>query len=240
MMDSKLDILAIAVHPDDVELSCAATLIKHKRQGKKTGILDLTKGELGTRGSAHLRMEESRESARILDLDYRKNLGMKDGFVDYSESSIIKIVREIRRTRPKIVLANAPFDRHPDHGNASKLIRDACFYSGLEKFKTTDHEGLEHWRPKVLYYYIQDYNLEPDFLVDVSQYVEEKFECILAFKSQFFSEGMDGPTTPISGKDFLDYLRSRMKVWGRVIGAEYAEGFIVDRTIGVTDLFDLT
>jgi len=238
-MKSKLDILAIAVHPDDVELSCAATLIKHKNQGKKTGILDLTKGELGTRGSAHLRMDESKESARILQLDYRKNLGFKDGFVDYSEASISKIVREIRRTKPEIVLANAPFDRHPDHGNASKLIRDACFYSGLQKYKTNDADNVEQWRPKVLYYYIQDYNLEPDFLVDVSDHVDQKFESILAFKSQFFQEGMDGPTTPISGQDFLEYLKSRMRVWGRAIGAEYAEGFIVDRTIGINDLFDL-
>lgn len=238
-MDNKLDILAIAVHPDDVELSCAATLVKHKSAGKKIGILDLTKGELGTRGSAHLRMEESAASSKILKLDYRKNLGFKDGFVEYSEASIIKIVREIRLTKPEIVLANAPFDRHPDHGNASKLVRDACFYAGLQKFKTNDELNSEKWRPKALYYYIQDYNLEPDFLVDVSDYVNVKFESILAFKSQFFQKDMEGPSTPISGKDFLDYLKSRMKVWGRVIGAEYAEGFIVDRTIGINDLFDL-
>lgn len=238
-MEYKLDILAIAVHPDDVELSCAATLVKHKSNGNKIGILDLTKGELGTRGNAMLRMEESNDSGKVLKLDYRQNLGMKDGFVDYSEISIMKIVREIRKTKPEIVLANAPFDRHPDHGNASKLVRDACFYAGLKKYRTNDSLIQDSWRPKALYYYIQDYNLKPDFLIDVSDYVDQKFDSILAFKSQFFQEGMEGPSTPISGKDFLEYLKSRMRVWGRVIGADYAEGFIVDRTIGINSLFDL-
>lgn len=237
-MNSKLDILAIAAHPDDVELSCAATLLKHKAKGKKIGILDLTKGELGTRGSGILRLEESAESAKILGLDYRHNLGLKDGFVEYSESNLMQIAEQVRQTRPEIVLANAPIDRHPDHGNASKLIRDACFYAGLQKYIGAQ-SGTEAWRPKSLYYYIQDYNLEPDFVIDVSDYVDGKFESIMAFKSQFYEIGMTGPSTPISGKDFLDYLKSRMKVWGRVIGADFAEGFIVDRTIGINDLFDL-
>lgn len=238
-MNEKLDILAIAAHPDDVELSCAATLLKHKAGGKKIGILDLTKGELGTRGSGRLRMEEAEESAKILGLDYRHNLGLKDGYVEYSESNLMKIAEQIRQTRPEIVLANAPRDRHPDHGNASKLIRDACFYAGLQKYVgalTTS----KAWRPKTLYYYIQDFNLEPDFVIDVSEYTDQKFKSIMAFKSQFYETGMTGPQTPISGKDFLDYLKSRMRVWGRSIGAEYAEGFITDRTIGVNDLFDLT
>lgn len=239
-MNKKIDVLAIAVHPDDVELSCAATLLKHKSIGKSIGILDLTKGELGTRGSASRRMEESQASAEILGLDYRKNLGFKDGFIEYSETVIAKIVREIRETRPDIVLANAPRDRHPDHGNASKITRDACFYAGLKKYTPAAVGELEPWRPKALYYYIQDFNLEPDFVIDVSGYVDKKFESIMAFKSQFYEDGMTGPQTPISGQDFMDYLKSRMRVWGRPIGAEYAEGFLKDRVIGIDHLFDLT
>lgn len=238
-MNCKLDILAIAAHPDDVELSCAATLVKHKAKGKKIGILDLTKGELGTRGSASERMLESEASSKILGLDYRHNLGFKDGFVEYSETNLWRIAEVVRQTQPEIVLANAPKDRHPDHGNASKLIRDACFYAGLQKYQ----KGLQArspWRPKTMYYYIQDFNLQPDFVIDVTDYVDIKFESIKAFRSQFFTDGMTGPATPISGQDFMDYLKSRMRVWGRGIGARYAEGFLVDRTIGINDLFDLT
>lgn len=241
-MVNKLDILAVAAHPDDIELSCAGTIAKHIAGGKKCGILDLTQGELGTRGSAKLRLEESAKSAEILGLVYRHNLGMKDGFVEYSEENISKIITQVRLTKPEIVLANAPKDRHPDHGNASKLTRDACFYAGLQKYKTK-WEGIsqEAWRPKVLYYYIQDFSLEPDFIVDVSEeHVEQKFKSIMAFRSQFYEEGMEGPQTPISGQDFMDYLKARMIQWGRPIGATYGEGFLVDRTIGINDLFDLS
>lgn len=238
-MSIKLDILAIAAHPDDVELSCAATLVKHKAAGKRIGILDLTKGELGTRGSASQRLKESEASAQVLGLDYRHNLGFKDGYVEYSENNLWQIAKIVRETSPEIVLANAPKDRHPDHGNASKLIRDACFYAGLLKYQHTSG-SLPPWRPKAMYYYIQDFNLQPDFVIDVSDYVDVKFKSIKAFKSQFFEEGMTGPATPISGEGFMDYLKSRMRVWGRGIGAEYGEGFLVDRTIGIRDLFDLT
>jgi len=240
-MVNKLDILAIAAHPDDVELSCSATLVKHIFTGKKAGIVDLTRGELGTRGTGELRLLEAAESAKILGLTYRDNLAMKDGFIEYSEENLLKIIKQIRHTQPEIVLANAPRDRHPDHGNASKLTRDACFYSGLLKYET-EWEGhpQKPWRPNVLYYYIQDFSLEPDFIVDVSEYVDQKFESIMAFRSQFYEEGMEGPQTPISGQDFLDYLKSRMIQWGRPIGAQYGEGFLVDRTIGINDLFDLT
>jgi len=237
----KLDILAIAAHPDDVELSCAGTILKHIDAGKKAGILDLTKGELGTRGSASERVKESQASADILGLSYRENLGMKDGFIEYSEVNLNRIITKIRLTQPEIVLANTPIDRHPDHGNASKLTRDACFYAGLSKYKTTHElEEQEAWRPKRVYFYIQDYTLEPDFVIDVSPYVDKKFESIMAFKTQFFETGMTGPQTPISGQDFMDYLKSRMQQWGRPIGAKYAEGFIADKTIGINNLFDLS
>jgi bacillithiol biosynthesis deacetylase BshB1 len=235
--DIKLDILAIAAHPDDIELSCAGTILKHIDKGYNAGILDLTKGELGTRGSASIRMNESAESAGILGLTYRQNLGMSDGFIEYSKSNLNLIITEIRRTKPEIVLLNAPRDRHPDHGNASKLERDACFYAGLANWKLKNN--LSHWRPKSIYFYIQDYALEPDFVIDVSSFVEKKFNSILAFKSQFFAKDMEGPQTPISGKDFIDYLKSRMRTWGRSINVDYAEGFLVDRTIGVDSLFDL-
>jgi len=237
----KLDILAIAAHPDDVELSCSGTILKHIDSGNSCGILDLTKGELGTRGSAAERVAEAEASASILGLSYRENLGMKDGFIEYSEINLQRIISKIRMTRPEIVLLNAPRDRHPDHGNASKLSRDACYYSGLSKFRTT-HQLIaqQPWRPKCVYYYIQDYTLEPDFVVDVSPFLDRKFESIMAFKTQFFEQGMSGPQTPISGKEFMDYLKARMQQWGRPIGADYAEGFIADRTIGISDLFALT
>ncbi len=237
----KLDILAIAAHPDDVELSCSGTLLKHIDAGKSCGILDLTKGELGTRGSATERVAEAMASAKIVGLDYRENLGMKDGFIEYSEINLKRIISKIRLTQPEIVLANAPRDRHPDHGNASKLTRDACFYAGLTKYQTLHElEAQKPWRPKCLYYYIQDYTLEPDFVIDVSPYVEKKFESIMAFRTQFFEDGMTGPQTPISGQDFMDYLKARMQQWGRPVGADYAEGFLADRTIGINDLFALT
>jgi len=237
----KLDILAIAAHPDDVELSCSGTILKHIDSGNSCGILDLTKGELGTRGSAAERVAEAQASASILGLSYRENLGMKDGFIEYSEINLQRIISKIRMTRPEIVLLNAPRDRHPDHGNASKLSRDACYYSGLSKFRTT-HQLIDQqpWRPKCVYYYIQDYTLEPDFVVDVSPFLDRKFESIMAFKTQFFEQGMSGPQTPISGKEFMDYLKARMQQWGRPIDADYAEGFIADRTIGISDLFALT
>jgi len=236
--NNKLDILAIAAHPDDVELSCAGTLLKHIDEGHRVGVIDLTKGELGSRGSASLRIKEANASASILGLAYRDNLGMSDGFIAYTKTNLNLIIEAIRKTQPEIVLLNAPRDRHPDHGNASKLARDACFYAGLSKWKLPLSQ-YEHWRPKQVYYYIQDYTLEPDFVIDVSKYVDLKFESIAAFKSQFFEEHMSGPQTPISGQDFMEYLKSRMRMWGRSINAEYAEGFLTDRTPGIQSLFEL-
>lgn len=234
----KLDILAIAAHPDDVELSCAGTLLKHVDSGYKVGILDLTKGELGTRGSASLRMEESARSAEILKLSYRRNLGMRDGLVEYNETNLNAIIAQIRETRPRVAFLNAPHDRHPDHGNGSKLARDACFYAGLAKWKIPGHD-VSPWRPEAIYYYIQDVTLKPDFLIDVTAYVDQKFESIMAFRSQFFENKMEGPQTPISGKDFQDYLKARMRTWGRPINVEFAEGFLVERMPGIETIFSL-
>ncbi len=237
----KVDILAIGVHPDDVELSCSGTLLKHIAMGKTVGIVDLTQGELGTRGSAKLRMEEAEASGKIMGVMVRENLGMADGFFQHSKENILKISKALRTYRPEIVLANAISDRHPDHGRASKLISDACFYSGLARIEQEDKTGgrLEPWRPAAVYHYIQDRNLKADFVVDISEYIEKKFECILAFKTQFSLGNPDGPKTPISGKEFMNFMRSKNQAYGRDIGAEYAEGFTVDRTIGVRNLFDL-
>jgi bacillithiol biosynthesis deacetylase BshB1 len=237
----KVDILAIGVHPDDIELGCSGTLLKHIALGKTVGIVDLTQGELGTRGSAQLRLEEAEASRRIMGALVRENLGMADGFFQHTKENILKISKAIRTYKPQIVLANAIADRHPDHGRAAKLIADACFYSGLARIEQQDSKGnaLDPWRPDALYHYIQDRNLKADFVVDISEYMEKKFECILAFSSQFNLGDPDGPQTPISGKDFMDYMRSKNQAYGRDIGAEYAEGFTVDRTMGVDNLFDL-
>ena len=237
----KVDILAIGVHPDDVELSCSGTLLKHIAMGKTVGLVDLTKGELGTRGSAELRMEEAEEARIIMGALVRENLGMADGFFQHTKENVLKISRVIRQYQPEIVLANAISDRHPDHGRAAKLIADACFYSGLAKIEQKDALGrdLAPWRPNAVYHYIQDRNLKPDFVVDITDFIEKKFECIFAFKSQFNNGNPNGPSTPISGKDFMDFIRSKNRSYARDIRAEYAEAFTINRSIGVNNLFDL-
>lgn len=233
----QLDILAIGAHPDDVELSAAGTLLKEAAAGKKIGIVDLTKGELGTRGSAELRMQEAAKASKILGLSARENLAMKDGFFENSEDNIIKLVKMIRKYQPKIVLANAPSDRHPDHGRAGKFISDACFYSGLRRIETkVDGETQEAWRPEAVYHYIQDYFIEPDFVVDISEFKDKKMEAIKAFASQFYDPNSDEPESPISVKNLFDFLEGRMANMGRYIGAEFGEGFITDRPIGVKSL----
>ena len=236
----KVDILAIGVHPDDVELSCAGTLLKHISLGKTVGILDLTLGELGTRGNSELRTKEAIAAAKILGVSYRKQLTLKDGFFENNQLNLIPIIEIIRHTQPEIVIANAISDRHPDHGRAAKLTADACFYSGLLKINTTYNKQQQTaWRPKALYHYIQDYYIEPDFVIDVTNFIEKKFEAINAFESQFFNPNSKEPVTPISGEKYLDFVKSKMNVFGRAIGAQYAEGFIKSRTIGVNNLFDL-
>ncbi len=238
----KLDILAISVHPDDAELSCAGTLLAAKANGKKTGILDLTRGELGTRGSADLRDEEAAVSAKILGLSVRENLAMRDGFVFNTEEYQLQIIAAIRKYRPEIILANAIRDRHPDHGNAATLAREANFKAGLMKIETLDDNGKqqEPWRAK-LFHYIQDYYIKPDFVVDITDHMEKKMESIKAFSSQFFNPDAkdDEPATYISSSGFLDSIRARAVELGRTTGFQYAEGFTANRIHGVKQITDI-
>jgi len=235
----KLDILAIAVHPDDMELGCAGALLMEKRNGKKTGVVDLTRGELGTRGTAELRAQEAARSGRILQLDVRENLGMADGFFRNDEQHQRLLIRAIRKYRPEIVLANALEDRHPDHGRAGHLIVESCFYSGLRKVETTDAEGRpqEHWRPKYVFHYIQDRYRVPDFVYDITPVFDVKLQSIQAYSSQFFSAayGEDEPQTYISTPEFLQQLIGRHQQFGKMIGVPYAEGFTTQKTIGIRD-----
>ncbi len=236
----KVDILAIGVHPDDVELSCSGTLAKHVAMGKTVGILDLTLGELGTRGSAELRTVEATKAAKILGAAFRTQLNMKDGFFANDEKHQALIIEQIRKCQPEIVLCNAVSDRHPDHGRSAKLAADACFYSGLVKIETKlDNKAQVPWRPKAVYHYIQDNFIHPDFVIDISDFIETKHQSIMAFSSQFYSPDSKEPETPISGKEFIESLNSKMSIWGRSIGAKYAEGFTVNRYPGVNSLFDL-
>lgn len=239
-MSLKLDILAFGAHPDDTELGCGGTLIKHIKSGKKVGVIDLTEGQLGSRGSVLKRYEEAENAAKIQGLSARENLGMEDGWFQNDKGSRIKVIEMIRKYKPEIVLANAIDDRHPDHGRGAKLVADAIFYSGLLKVETElDGKKQEPWRPKALYHYIQDYHIEPDFVIDVSEYWELKIEAVLAFSSQFYNPTSNEKETPISSKSFLDFLAARARNIGRPIKAEYAEGFTKTRYIGVDDLFDL-
>jgi N-acetylglucosamine malate deacetylase 1 len=236
----KLDILAIGAHPDDVELSSAGTLLKAKKAGKKIGILDLTRGELGSRGTAETRDEEAKESSEILGLDMRVNLKMQDGFFENNQENQLLIIEQVRKFQPDVVLINAPSDRHPDHGKGSVLAKDACYLSGLLKIETEIDSGKqEHWRPISVYHYIQDYYLKPDIIIDISQEVDQKIEAIKAFKTQFFDGNADGPKTPISGEDFFEFLKGRWKDFGRYIGADYGEGFVLSRPAGVKQISDL-
>ena len=238
----KVDILAIGVHPDDVELSCSGTLVKHIQAGKKVAVVDLTRGELGTRGTAETRDVESNDAARILGVADRMNLLMADGFFRNDEAHQHLLIEAIREYQPEIIFANAIHDRHPDHARAAELIREAAFYSGLAKIKTHFH-GQEQspWRPRAVYHYIQDYWVEPDFVVDITDHVETKMASILAYKTQFFQEGETDqePATPISTKAFQEFLYARMRQFGRLIGAEFGEGFTTNRAVGVEDVLTL-
>lgn len=233
----KLDILAIAVHPDDAELGCAGTLLMEKLRNKKTGVIDLTRGELGTRGSAALRAKESAAAAIIMQLDVRENLGMADGFFKNDEDHQRLLIKAIRKYQPEIVLANALDDRHPDHGRAGHLIKDACFLSGLRKIETLDDNGKlqAHWRPKYIFHYIQDRYYEPDFVYDISSVFEKKLEAVKAYSSQFHSEeyANEEPQTYISTPGFLNSIIGRHAMFGKMIGTPYAEGFITEKMIGI-------
>ena len=233
----KIDILAIGVHPDDIELSCAGTILKHIAQGKTVGILDLTIGELGSRGSGEIRLVEADNAGKVLGVKFRENIGLADGFFENDKESQLEIIKILRKYQPEVVLANAIEDRHPDHGRASKLISDACFYSGLLKIET-ELGGVKQdkWRPKAVYHYIQDRFLKPDFVIDVTPFVDQKIEAIKCFSSQFFDPNSTEPTTPISGEQFFDFIKGRMMQYGREIGVDYAEGFTAERYVGVEDI----
>jgi len=236
----KLDILAIGAHPDDVELCCAATLAKEVANGKKVGIVDLTMGELGTRGTEETRKKESKIASEILGIKIRENLAFADGFFVNDKAHQLEVIKVIRKYQPDIVLCNAIDDRHIDHGRGSKLVSDACFLSGLIKIKTHyNDEPQVHWRPKHVYHYIQWKNLEPDFVVDVTGFMDKKMEAVLAYKTQFYDPKSDAPDTPISSKNFLDSIVHRAIDMGRLVGVEYAEGFTVERYPAVDSLFDL-
>ncbi len=239
-MSNQVDILAFAAHPDDVELAASGTIMKHIDQGRKVVIVDLTEGGLGSRGTIEKRYEEAEVASKIMGITNRVNLKMRDGFFEINEVNKIKIIEQIRRFKPTIVLANAISDRHPDHGRAAKLVSEACYYAGLLKVETSwEGETQDAHRPKAIYHYIQDYHHEPDVVVDVSDYFDKKMEAIQAYGSQFFDPNSNEPETPISGEDFLDFVKARMIDFGRPIGARYGEGFTVNRYVGVDDLFNL-
>lgn len=239
-MNMKLDILAFGAHPDDVELGCSGTLAKEISLGKKVGIIDLTRGELGTRGSVEIRNAESAKASAILGVSVRENLDMRDGFFVNDESHQMKIIQMIRKYQPEIVLCNAIDDRHIDHGKGSKLVSDACFLSGLRKIETSwNGEHQNAWRPKVVYHYIQWKNLEPDFVVDISGFMDVKMESILAYSSQFYNPNTNEPESPISSKNFLDSVKYRAQDLGRIIGTDFAEGFTVERYLAVNSLSNL-
>ncbi|MDT0688383.1 bacillithiol biosynthesis deacetylase BshB1 [Salegentibacter sp. F188] len=236
----KLDILAIGSHPDDVELSCAGTIAKEVDRGKKVGILDLTRGELGTRGTAETRDKEAADAAKILGVKMRHNLEFSDGFFVNNTSHQLEIIKILRKYRPDIILCNAVEDRHIDHGKGAKLVSDACFLSGLRKIETF-HEKVkqEAWRPKHVFHYIQWKNLEPDFVVDISGYMDTKMAAVKAYKTQFFDEESKEPQTPISSSNFLESITYRARDLGRLINTEHAEGYMVERHVAVDSVFDL-
>jgi len=236
----KLDLLVFAAHPDDAELACSGTILKYTSEGKKVGVVDLTQGELGTRGNAQLRAQEAAASAEILGLAIRENLGLRDGFFLNDEINRLKVIEAIRKYQPEIVLANALSDRHPDHGRASELINDAVFLSGLTKIETQlDGQGQKPWRPRLLLHYIQDRYIQPDILIDITPYWEQKLASIRAFRSQFFDPKSTEPDTYISSPDFLNALEARCREFGKSIQATYAEGFTSKKLLGVKSLFDL-
>lgn len=237
----KLDILAFGAHPDDVELSCSGTLIQHIRIGYKVGIVDLTSGELGTRGSAELRDIESKDASVVMGIHARENLRMKDGFFRNDEAHQLELIRVIRKYQPDIVLCNAISDRHIDHGRAAQLEADSCFLSGLMKIETRGVDGALQaaWRPKSVYHYIQDHFIIPDIAIDITDVWEQKIKAIECFRSQFYDPNSDAPITPIATKEFWEFLPGRAMDMGRIIGAKYAEGFTVKRAPGVKDLKSL-
>ncbi len=240
MNETKISILAFGAHPDDVEMSCAGTLMKHAALGFNFAIVDLTRGELGTRGSAALRDEESANAAKIIGASFRENLKFRDGFIENDEAHQMEIIRMIRKYQPEIIFANAVADRHPDHGKSAELVRDAAFLSGLRKIEThSQGKSQEAWRPKAVYHYIQDFDLKPDFIVGVTDFTERKMQSISAYSSQFHNPNSNEPVTYISEPLFLEALKGRMRLWGKVVGTAYGEGFTTNKIIGVENVLTL-
>ncbi len=233
----KLDILAFGVHPDDVELGCSGTILSAINEGKKVGIIDLTQGELGTRGTIHTRYQEAAEAAKVLEVHVRENLKMADGFFQNDETHQRKIISVIRKYKPEIIICNAPEDRHPDHGRSAKLVVDAAFYSGLRKIETAvDGINQSAWRPKYVFHYLQDRFIEPTFLIDISEYFEKKLASVLCYKTQFMALDDSEPKTYISSPEFIESIRGRAQLLGKRIGVKYAEGFISEKILGVRSL----
>ncbi|MDB4181061.1 bacillithiol biosynthesis deacetylase BshB1 [Flavobacteriaceae bacterium] len=238
----KIDILAFGAHPDDIELSCGGTIIKEIENGKTVGLIDLTKGELGTRGTADTRKVEAANAATILGVTHRENMNFSDGFIINDKAHQLEIIKKIRQYRPEIVLCNAVDDRHTDHGKASKLVSDACFLSGLMKIETHLDDSKEiqgPWRPKSIYHYIQWKTLQPDFVVDISAQIDQKMQAVLAYATQFYDPKSQAPETPITSKNFVNSIRYRAADLGRIVGVEYAEGFNLERLPAIDSLFDL-
>jgi bacillithiol biosynthesis deacetylase BshB1 len=236
----KLDILVFAVHPDDAELGCSGTILKHIAAGKKVGIVDLTRGELGTRGTAETRDVEAADSAKILGLHARENLGIRDGFFKNDEAHQLQVIRMIRKYQPEIILSNALADRHPDHGRASNLVHDSIFLSGLLKIETTlDGIAQEPWRPRLSLHYIQDLYIKPDIIVDITPFIDKKVASIQAFKTQFYNPDHQEAETYISSPEFFETVLARAREFGKSIGATFGEGFTSHKLLGVDDLFNL-
>jgi bacillithiol biosynthesis deacetylase BshB1 len=233
-MFEKLDMLAFGVHPDDIELGCSGTILACVAEGKKAGIIDLTKGELGTRGSAEIRKEEAANAAKVLKVTIRENLEMADGFFQNDESHQRKVIEVIRKYRPEIILCNSIEDRHPDHGRSAKLVEDAAFLSGLRKIETfTQGEKQQEWRPKYVFHYIQDRFLQPSFVFDISNFMDEKLKAVLCYKTQFFNPDLNEPETYISSPEFFETLKARAMMLGKRIGVKYAEGYVTRKMVGI-------
>jgi bacillithiol biosynthesis deacetylase BshB1 len=233
MASKSIDILAFGAHPDDVEISAGGTLAKHIAMGKTVALVDLTQGELGTRGTAETREEEARNAMNLLGVQERINLDLGDGFFQHSQENLLSVVAMIRYFKPNLVLANAIEDRHPDHAKGAKLVADACFLAGLPKIETRYNGDIQSaWRPKKVFHYIQDRYIKPDFAIEVTAFVEQKFDVLKCYKTQFYDPNSTEPQTPISGKEFFDFLESRMREFGREIGVEFAEGFTCSRILG--------
>ena len=232
----KLDILVFGAHPDDVELGCSGTILASIATGNTVGIIDLTKGELGTRGTATIRLQEAKVATKILGVKIRENLNLADGFFEINKKTILKVIEKIRQYQPSIVICNAPTDRHPDHGRASKLIYESFFLAGLSKIDTTNkNRKQEAWKANYLFNYIQDKYLEPNFLIDISPYIEKKIQSIKAYQSQFHNPNFKGASTYISSPKFLSSITDRNSLFGKRIGVAYAEGFLTEKIIGLNN-----